>query len=125
MNRKSIAGKMLRFTFADGPMAGKTFEHLFEPSGAVRYRQVDGTGEGTTEKKYEAAPIGSDVWALSYLGSSGYTLTVVLDYSTMTLVAFSSNEKVHLIQHGTFEVAGAWWDTLHDRPEREAARQRL
>ena len=62
MNRKSIAGKMLRFTFADGPMAGKTFEHLFEPSGAVRYRQVDGTGEGTTEKKYEAAPIGSDVW---------------------------------------------------------------
>ncbi|HEY3815718.1 MAG TPA: MoaF N-terminal domain-containing protein [Polyangiaceae bacterium] len=103
MDATPVAGKTLRFRFDDGPMAGKTFEHVFEPSGAVRYRDVDGKGEGTTEKKYEAATIGTDVCAVSYLGSSGYTLTVVLDLRTKKLVAFSSNEKMHLMQHGTFE----------------------
>jgi hypothetical protein len=89
MNRSPIAGKTLLFTFEDGPMAGKTFEHFFEPSGSVRYRQVDSKGEGTSEKKYEGALVGQDVCAISYLGSSGYTLTVVLDYRTKRLVAFS------------------------------------
>jgi hypothetical protein len=103
MNRSPAAGKAILFRFDDGPMAGKTFEHVFEPSGAVRYRQVDSKGEGTTEKKYEGASVGQDVCANSYLGSSGYTLTAVLDYRTRRLVAFSSNEKTHLMQHGTFE----------------------
>jgi hypothetical protein len=103
MSQNPVAGKTLRFTFEDGPMAKKTFEHIFEPSGAVRFRSVDAKGEGTVEKKYEAAAIGSDVYAVSYLGSSGYTLTVVLDLRTNKLIAFSSNEKMHMMQHGTFE----------------------
>ena len=98
-----VAGKTLRFTFEDGPMAGKTFEHVFEPSGQVRFRPAGSTGAGTTEKKYEVAAIGADVCAVSYLGSSGYTLTVVLDWKTKRLVAVSSNEKMHVMQRGTFE----------------------
>jgi hypothetical protein len=107
MSRNPVAGKTLRFTFEDGPMAMKTFEHVFEPSGAVRFREVDAKGEGTVEKKYEAAAIGTDVHAISYLGSSGYTLTVVLDLRTKKLVAFASNEKMHAMQHGTFEEVAA------------------
>ena len=107
MSLNPVAGKTLRFTFEDGPMAGKTIEHVFEPSGSVRFRQVDTKGEGTLEKKYEAAAIGTDVLAISYLGGSGYTLTVVLDLRTKELVAFSSNEKMHMMQHGTFEVTAA------------------
>jgi hypothetical protein len=107
MSRSPLAGKTLRFSFEDGPMAGKTFEHLFGLDGGVTYRQSDSQGGGTTEKKYEAASIGQDVCAVSYLGSSGYTLTVVLDYRTHRLVAFSSNEKTHLMQRGTFEEMSA------------------
>jgi hypothetical protein len=107
MKHNSVVGKTLRFTFEDGPMAGKTFEHVFEESGAVRFRQADAKGHGTTAKKYESATIGSDVCVVSYLGEAGYTLTAVLDYRTSTLVAFSSNEKVLLIQHGTFEEVDA------------------
>ena len=103
MSRNPLAGKTLRFSFEDGPMAGKTFEHVFEPGGAVRFRAMDSKGDATTEKKYEVASIGQDVCAVSYLGASGYTLTVVLDFRTKKLVAFSSNEKVHLMQHGTFD----------------------
>lgn len=105
MSQNPVAGKTLRFTFEDGPMAGKTFVHVFEPD-SVRYRQVDSDGKGTTAK-YEAAMAGRDVWAVSYLGSSGYTLTVVLDTRTRKLLAFSSNEKMLLMQHGTFEEVGA------------------
>jgi len=103
MSLNPVAGKALRFTFEDGPMAGKTFEHVFSESGAVRFRQLGGNGEGTTVKKYEAASVGADVLVVSYLGSSGYTLTAVLDRRTRKLVAFSSNEHMHLVQHGTFE----------------------
>jgi MoaF N-terminal domain len=103
MKSNPVAGKVYRFRFEDGPMAGKTIEHTFLESGALRFRQSDAEGEGTTEKKYAAATIAPDVLAVSYLGSSGYTLTVVLDERTKKLVAFSSNETMHLMQHGTFE----------------------
>jgi hypothetical protein len=110
MHKNAVSGTTLRFTFNDGPMAGKTFEHVFEKDGSVRFRQTDtkgAEGEGTMVKKYESATIGTDVTAISYLGASGYTLTAVLDWRTKTLVAFSSNDKMHLMQHGTFEPADA------------------
>jgi hypothetical protein len=34
-----------------------------------------------------------DVYAVSYLGSQGYTLTAVLDFADQSIVAFASNEK--------------------------------
>ena len=58
MNTHSVAGKTLRFTFKDGPMAGKTFDHVFEKNGAVRFRQSGSAGETITDAKYEAATIG-------------------------------------------------------------------
>ena len=42
-----------------------------------------------------------------YLSPSGYTLTVVLDYKTLKLVAFASNEKSLTMQQGTFEPLGS------------------
>ncbi|HEX7507595.1 MAG TPA: hypothetical protein VF550_12530 [Polyangia bacterium] len=35
--------------------------------------------------------------------SNGYTLTVVLDFETGRLFAFSSNDKEMALQHGAFE----------------------
>ena len=101
-----VRGNTFRWKFSDGPMKNKSFEHTFEPGGAVRYRSADGGGdsEWTKEKKYEVAAVSADVDVVSYLGSSGYTLTVVLDSKTKKLVAFASNEKSLLLQHGTFEL---------------------
>jgi hypothetical protein len=66
---------------------------------------LDANGEGkpSKEKKYESVIVGQDVQAISYLGSSGYTLTAILDFQTGKLVAFASNEKELMVQHGTFE----------------------
>ncbi|MGD0678660.1 MAG: hypothetical protein ABSC94_24900 [Polyangiaceae bacterium] len=99
-------------------MAGKTFEHSFGRDGTVKFRQVGEAKRGSetsdtkdaTEApaakytaKYEVESIRDDVLAISYQSVAGYTLTTILDLNTKTLVAFSSNEKMHLMQHGTFE----------------------
>lgn len=117
MKSDPIRGQAIRFTFSDGPMATKTFEHVFDANGTVTFRTVGGAtsskntarDEGKKEPlpKYEVAMIRDDLGAVSYLGSGGYTLTTILDFKTKKLVAFSSNEKGVSVQHGTFEYTEA------------------
>lgn len=104
MKRDPIRGQSIVFTFADGPMAKKSVEHTIDEEGQVSFKMGE---KSTKAKKCEVAKIGDDVHAISYLGDSGYTLTVILDFSTNKLTAFSSNEKELGVQHGTFEVVGA------------------
>ena len=102
----SLIGRTVRWTFADGPVAGKTYEHTFNADGSVIYRSVEGTklGKPTHEKKCAADRIGDDVFAISYLAASGYTLTVILDFRDRRMVGFASNEKEWFRQQGTFEL---------------------
>ena len=104
-----ITGHSLRFTFVDGPVAGKSFDHTFSRNGHVSFREVgsDSDGKPGAAQQYEVASIGPDIHAVSYLSSSGHTLTVVLDYKTLKLVAFASNEKSLTMQQGTFEPLGS------------------
>jgi hypothetical protein len=104
MKTKSIRGKTLRWTFTDGPMANKTFEHLFTEKGSVTFRSIEGTTKGkpTEVEICEVAQVSAEVCAVSYM-SGGYTLTVVLDFGTGKLFAFSSNEKEMTLQRGIFD----------------------
>ena len=118
MNNDPIRGQTIRFTFSDGPMAKKTFEHVFETKGTVSFRMVGGNAPSAAgkdyrdddtkkalEPKYEVATLRDDIGAVSYLGSGGYTLTTVLDFKTKKLVAFSSVRKGRFqCKHGTFRV---------------------
>jgi hypothetical protein len=105
MARDPIRGATFHWSF-EGPMAGKTFEHVFGEDGTVSYRMLGGDKESalTPAVKCEIAHIAPDIYALSYLGSSGYTLTVILDFETNALVSFASNEKELSQSKGTFEV---------------------
>ena len=106
MHTDPIRGQTIRFTFSDGPMANKTFEHVFDPKGTVRFHTAGARPDAAkaSDPKYEMATLSAHVAAVSYLGSGGYTLTTVLDFATKKLVAFSSNDKGVSVQHGTFEV---------------------
>jgi hypothetical protein len=108
MSPDPLRGETIRWTFEDGQMAGKTFEHTFGKDGVVTFRELDGKSEGEPghAERYETAALGDGVTAVSYLAPSGYTLTTVLDESSGRLVAFASNEKDLSVQHGTFERAG-------------------
>ena len=121
MGSDQVRGKTIRWTYDDGPMAGKSFEHTFGDDGVVTWREAGGaesgakpptngkqkTGKPATEAKakYEVAPINDDVCAVSYLSKSGFTLTSVLDFASGTVVSFASNEKELVPQRGMFEVA--------------------
>jgi len=100
-----ITGNSLRWTFQDGPMAGKSFDHVFSRNGGVTFREVgsDPNAKPGSADQYQVASLGQDVHTVAYLSSSGDTLTVVLDYKSRKLVAFASNEKSLTMQHGTFE----------------------
>ena len=108
--KKPLSGKTIRWTFDDGPTRGMTFEHHFYADGTVAYRSVEeGDGDedtGTPESdrsKYRAFEIAEDVVLASYLGESGYTLTVALSFADGRIAAFASNEKKWYPCEGTFE----------------------
>ena len=116
MAKDPVRGKTIRWSYEDGPMAGKSFEHTFGEDGMVTWRETGGAkaqtngkqkaGKATEAKaKYEVAPINEDVCAVSYLSESGYTLTSVLDFDSGKVVSFASNEKELVPQRGMFEVA--------------------
>jgi hypothetical protein len=98
-------GKTFRFTFEDGEMANKTWEHTFADDGHLSYKLAGGEGEATRAEATAIAQMRDDVFVVSYLGMGGYTLTTVLDFSTNRLVAFASNEKELTVHHGSFEAA--------------------
>ena len=104
----SLRGRTLRWTFDDGPAAGKTYEHTFNADGSVVYRSVEhgAAGKPTREKDCAAERVGDHVFVVSYLGASGYTLTVALDFQSCRMVGFASNEEAWYRQQGTFEVVG-------------------
>ena len=101
----SLTGKTIRWTFADGPVTGTTFEHTFAEDGSVTWRVVDGPQKGGTgrEKSYAAVKVSETTLAISYLAASGYTLTVVLNLGNGHMFGFASNNKEWYPLEGTFE----------------------
>ena len=106
MKKDPVRGKGIRWSYDDGPMKGKTFEHTFSADGTVRYRELDGKqatsgdgGEGPGSR-YEVDTINDGVYAVSYLTSHGWTLTTVVDTASHKIVSYASNEKELMAQHG-------------------------
>jgi len=64
----SLAGKTIRWTFVDGPVASSTFEYSFNEDGSVTWRIVEGEHKGYTarEKSYAAVRVNERTWAISY-----------------------------------------------------------
>jgi hypothetical protein len=102
MKSDPIRGKTIRWTFEDGPMKGKTFEHTFGADGAVSWRCSDDSQKGAS--KYESVAVNDVVHAVSYLSpESGFTLTTILDFGTGRMVSFASNAEQLFPQRGRFE----------------------
>ena len=102
MTEDPFRGKTIRWRYDEGPTKGTEFEHVFGSDGTVTYR-MGGQGAPSEKPHYEVARAGRDVWAVSYLAPSGWTLTTVLDMSTKKMVSFASNEKQLFVQRGTFD----------------------
>ena len=102
-----VTGKTIRFAWTDGPTKGETHEHVFHPDGSVEYARLEGgkpKGNFTKEKRYAATRITDEVYLVSYLAASGFTLTVALDFAQGSLAGFASNDKQWFPCNGRFEV---------------------
>jgi phenolic acid decarboxylase len=90
----------------DRALTGKTYDHIFHKDGTVDFSAVDGVTKGnpTHEKDSSAVKVADGNFVVSYLGASGYTLTVVLNLQQKKLVCFASNNKEWSQQIGKFEV---------------------
>jgi len=71
---------------------------------AARLEDGKANGKYAKEKKYAAARVTDDVYLVSYLTASGFTLTVALNFDQHTLTGFASNDKQWFPCSGTFEV---------------------
>jgi hypothetical protein len=108
---KSLAGRTLRWTFTEGPTAGKTFEHTFHPDGTVVWRGVDdaqGKSKRETDQKppkvqYASFEVAPDTHLVSYLSEAGFTLTVALNFKTRQCYGVASNNEAWYPLTGTFE----------------------
>lgn len=112
----AIQGKTIRLTWTEGPTKGATYEHVFRRDGAVEWRRTDGPEKKSTpdqpkkgaappeKAEYAALPVADDIYAVSYLAPSGYTLTVVLNFRDHRMVGFASGAKEWYPLQGTFEV---------------------
>lgn len=101
----SLSGRTLRWTFEDGPTAGSTYEHTFESDGSVVFRKMEGDkgGKPTREKQYASFEVAPATHLVSYLGASGYTLTIALNFDTGRMYGFASNDKEWYPVSGTME----------------------
>ncbi len=111
MSSDPLRGKTLRFTFDDGPMAGKTYDHAFGTDGTVTWtdasngaaKVANAAPDPESTANYEFERVNADVYVVTYLSKAGYTLTSVVDTRTGKLVSFASNEKSLSVQHGKAE----------------------
>jgi phenolic acid decarboxylase len=103
----AIRGKTIRLTWTDGPTKGTTHEHVFHDDGTVEWRDAASAQKGAPAKEkpeYAAVRVADDIYAVSYLAPSGYTLTVVLNFPEHRMVGFASSSKEWHPVQGTFEV---------------------
>jgi hypothetical protein len=106
----SLAGRTFRWTFNDGPTAGKTYEHVFNADGTVVFKEAKRCfsarrgrrkGAGTKYASFQIAP---NTHLVSYLSNHGYTLTVAMNLADKQLHGFASNDKEWHPVKGTVEV---------------------
>lgn len=112
---KSLAGRTLRWTFTEGPTAGKTYEHTFHPDGTVVWRGIDGAAQDKPKReegasasappkvKYASFEVAPDTHLVSYLSEAGFTLTVALSFKTRQCYGVASNTESWYPLTGTFE----------------------
>jgi hypothetical protein len=106
----AIRGKTISLKWTEGPTKGKTYDHVFHVDGTVEWHERDAkvteTPKGAAKERpeYGAMKITDEIYAVSYLAPSGFTLTVVLNFRDNRMVGFASGANQWFPLRGTFEV---------------------
>lgn len=100
-----LVGKHIRWTWTDGPVKGSAQEHFFREDGSLQWASAGAEKkENQEEEKYSAFQADENIHVVSYLASSGYTLTALLNFADKSVTGIASNETNWSLSHGVFEV---------------------
>ncbi len=107
----AVRGATMRWTWTEGPTRGKTHEHIFHQDGTVEWHDAgapaDGAKPGSAHAQrplYAAIGITPEIYLVSYLAASGFTLTVTLDFTNSQLTGIASSAKEWYPVRGYFEI---------------------
>lgn len=112
----AIRGRTMRWSWTEGPTRGETHEHRFGEDGTVTWRRVkpedtsraSASPEDTRERAtYAAVRLTGEIYLVSYLAPSGFTLTVAVDLATGSVAGFASGADAWFPVRGTSEIVDA------------------
>ena len=114
-----LAGRTFRFTWTGGPTASATHEHVFHTDGTASYAQVEPgrPPQYSTARQYGAYELAEDIYLMSYLSTTGYNLTVSMNFRNQRLYGFAASAtRWHPVQGHFEEVSkpSSPFDTLPD-----------
>lgn len=101
-----LAGRKFRLTWTAGPTVSVTHEHVFHTDGTVSYAQVEhdkAPAHYTTAKQYGAFELAEDIFLVSYLGTTGYSLSVAMNFKDKRLHGFAADATRWYPVQGRFE----------------------
>jgi hypothetical protein len=100
-----LAGRTFRFTWTAEPKNSVTHEHVFHTDGTVSYAPIesDRPPQYKTAKQYGAFEVAEDVFLVSYLDTSGYSLSVAMNFKTHRLQGFAATNTQWYPVQGRFE----------------------
>jgi hypothetical protein len=103
----SVLDHPIRWRFDDGPTAGSVYEHTFHPDGSVSYREVRSGKEtkSTTVQRSAVWEVAPEVHMVSYLGDSGYTLTIAMNLVSGRIYGVASKSGEWFPVTGSMEIA--------------------
>lgn len=111
MQAEAIRGRKINLTWIGGPTEGETHLHHFHEDGTVEWQSPAASTKSPKEDRqaperpeYGAVQVADDVYLISYLAPSGYTLTVALNFKDYTVVGFASGAKEWHAVSGKFEM---------------------
>jgi len=83
-NSNQFYGKTIQHTWTEGAFAGGSFKNQYRSDNSASLECVAGGYKGTKAelKNYSAKNIGNNLWLMSWLEESGYSVSIVFDFAT-------------------------------------------
>lgn len=100
-----IPGHTFEWHWEQGAFKGAAYQVTFLKDGQLHWQGIAGgvIGKQDREKQYQSAVIANDILMISWLEKSGYTVTIILNFSNGTCQGIVSNNSEWYPLSGKFK----------------------
>lgn len=101
----TAAGHTFEWHWEQGAFKGAAFRVSFLHDGQLQWQGIEGgvSGKHDTEKQFHSTSISKDVQMISWLEKSGYTVTIILNFSDDTCQGVVSSNSEWYPLSGKFK----------------------